>query len=66
MNLDWLAIAVSLGAAALFITGLITGRMPNAVIEPERTRNPLGFWALGFIYALVSAGGLYRAAVGWP
>lgn len=66
MELDWLAIAVGLGAAALFITGLVTGRMPNAVIEPERAHNPIGFWALGIVYALVSAGGLYRAVVGWP
>jgi len=66
VKLDWLAIAIGLGAAALFIIGLVTGRMPNAVIEPERARNPIGFWAIGITYALVSAVALYRAAVGWP
>jgi hypothetical protein len=66
VELDWLAIAVGLGAAALFITGLVTDRMPNAVIEPEGASNPIGFWTLGIVYALVSADGLYRAVVGWP
>jgi hypothetical protein len=52
--MDWLALAIGVLAVALLLTGLITGRMPNAVIEPTRLERPAGFWSLGAIYAVIA------------
>lgn len=45
-------------ASALLATGLVTGRMPNAVIEPKRSSRPFFFWCLAAIYAGCALSGL--------
>ena len=61
MKVDWLSAGVGLPAFELLIVGLITGRMPNAVIEPQKEQNSLGYWALGMLYAAIAIGSFYIA-----
>jgi hypothetical protein len=60
--MEWFELAGALVAGLLLLDGLRTGTMPNAVIEPQRVTNPIGFWALGVVYA-VSAVGLAITAL---
>jgi hypothetical protein len=59
---DFLQLGIGVLAAVMLAAGLATGRMPNAVIEPERTRNPIGFWSLAALYAFISGVLLLKAA----
>jgi len=59
--MDWIAWGVFALASGLLIAGLATGRMPNAVIEPKRDINPVGFWALAGVYAFGALVALYLA-----
>lgn len=61
MSIDWIAIGMSILALGLLAVGLVTGRMPNSVVEPERENNPVGYWALGAVYLMVSVASLYIA-----
>lgn len=54
--MDFLALGVGALAAAMLVAGLTTGRMPNAMIEPSRVENPVGFWAMGMLYAAITVG----------
>jgi hypothetical protein len=49
-QVDWLAAFGFFVTFGLLVTGLLTGRMPNTVIEPERATNPIWFWALAAVY----------------
>ena len=54
----WLGLAIFAGALAMLVTGLVTGRMPNAVLEPIRREQPLLYWSMAGVYAMASVVGL--------
>lgn len=61
--MDFLQFGIDILAAVMLAAGLATGRMPSAVIEPERTRNPIGYWALATLYAVISGILLFKTRV---
>jgi hypothetical protein len=60
---DFLQFGIGILAAVMLAAGLATARMPSAVIEPERTRNPIGYWALATLYAVISGILLFKTRV---
>ena len=63
--MDWLPLGIGLFAAAMLVSGLVSGRMPSAVMEPSRADNPLGFWCLAVIYGAIAIGGAGLAVRGF-